>query len=1542
MEEVQEVSLEWRGRGSEVLVAGEFSNWVGLSMVKQADELWNMKLKVKHGEYMYKFIVDGEWKTSDEMKTSRDVDGNTNNLLVAERMQLPWQNGFKDTSENISEDINEPLEDTIDDAYFPSAPTIEFTAPSLESEVDKVTDYLNEINQNKEEISEITLKWKGPGKKVLVAGSFSNWEELSMANEEKDLWKIKLKMRNGQHLLNYIVDGKTVLSDYIEKASDPNNEVFNLLNITPEYEFNDIESDVHTDNDLNVDDDEEVSDVTIIWKGHAEDVLVSGDFSNWIGLNMTKVEGNTWSIESKLKHGQYLLMFFVDGEVVLSDSLEQVTGDDDEVYNLLVVESEKAPTYKKYSTYDNIADCVTKPINDEVVTKPDSLDLEISDNIMHGNGFSDSVTVTENSNGKKLYKECDTDACEPFIGTTGFLKVKLNGEDNEISKTDLLWKGQAKNVKVAGEFSNWVGLTMSNVEGESWKTCLKLKPGNYDLQFIIDEDFDTEVEKSINGDLETNIDNDLENAENDSDMFLPEAETCDNTIFWTGHAKDVQVVGEFSDWAGLTMSKQNEDTWSVTLKQKRGSYLLKFIVEGKYMLSEYLQKVIGPDQEVYNLLDVNANDDDDTESETDSIIITDGEKLYEKNIFNPFDDNFADDLKDARYNPFAADINEELSIIYEEDSSLKIEKEDMKLTNFEIPRDLIQPQDNVNKDTIGEVINIEDAFQMSGNTNLVANNIFDASNTMVEATNEKHIDINNDRQVAELETNNDLLSPYKSSPYKPSKNDEVAETAISWKGFADDVKVVGDFSNWEGLTMSNLREDIWKINLKLKTGQHLFKFIVDEKYTLSKFVDKVIGPDEEIYNVIEVYPEDRIEIRLTEDSDNGYIGMEDVEENFSNKIMNHNQKISLNPFMDSMTLSRTDSGYEPSFEDHKQELSSDEEHSTESVETPMVSPEVPEHVDEQTDINSLSVGTNVKKNIFVENTSNQPDNLYIVEAVKISGSILRATDTVFDTTGLNVDMADTPSTEQTKPNTDDDNTIPMIRQDEQMNVFLGSQTQKGQNKEDQPFTLEDIQDILNDTHNEVAETSIHWYGYADDVKVLGEFSNWDALTMSNEKDKKWNLTIKQKTGQFLLKFIVDGKYMLSEHLEKVIGSDQELYNLLDVLPDTNAGAQNDNTVAKFVNENQSNQSTAALEVIHDPLSEKLIMNDMVQDKQDINQEMEMDAVETLEKTLGVTNYVIQSNTVNTGEESSKSEEPMIPLIRSTEDQLSVFLASMVTHIVTQSMTAEQEPEPLEHSLEIETEATEDGNKEQSIPLIRNTDEQLSVFLATNKQAIIGEHEHDVLGMSLAAKQDHIVPLIRNTDEQLSVFLGNTDRSQVVEKQSVPIIQSSEQHMQLLDSILSEGVFEQENIITVNKDIMSVGINKANTLTEKLKKEKLIEDDIIEAEELLINSNVSITSPDEDNAQEEQMKKEQAKREKIEEEKSKQEMIERERIEQERIENERIEQEKIEKEISENERIEKERIENERIKQEIIKYARIEQENMGKEKIEQERIEQERI
>merc|ERR1712192_5130 len=275
-----------------------------------------------------------------------------------------------------------------------------------------------------------------------------------------------------------------------------------------------------------------------------------------------------------------------------------------------------------------------------------------------------------------------------------------------------------------------------------------------------------------------------------------------------------------------------------------------------------------------------------------------------------------------------------------------------------------------------------------------------------------------------------------------------------------------------------------------------------------------------------------------------------------------------------------------------------------------------------------------------------------------------------------------------------------------------------------------MESILNRTEQEVVPISIQWCGFAKDVRVLGEFSNWEPLTMSNEKEDKWNLTIKQRTGQFLLKFIVDGKYVLSEDLEKVIGSDQEVYNLLDVFPQYN-GAQIENLNKKSVKEDKENQYHAALD---DPMLKKLTVSNKTND-QSSNQTMEMDAVETLEKTLGVTNYVIQSKA-----------EQMIPLIRGEDEQLTVFLAT-----TTQPLTDDVDFKVIGQEEEIKSNV--------EIPLIRNPDDQLSVFLASNLNPVLAEQEQNV---------DQHIPLIRNPDVQLGVFLGNNEHSQHIEEQSLPI------------------------------------------------------------------------------------------------------------------------------------------------------------------------------
>ena len=53
------------------------------------------------------------------------------------------------------------------------------------------------------------------------------------------------------------------------------------------------------------------------------------------------------------------------------------------------------------------------------------------------------------------------------------------------------------------------------------------------------------------------------------------AEVLEQRIEWHGHASSVQVVGEFSNWEGLSLAEQEPACWTITLKQTRGSHLLR-------------------------------------------------------------------------------------------------------------------------------------------------------------------------------------------------------------------------------------------------------------------------------------------------------------------------------------------------------------------------------------------------------------------------------------------------------------------------------------------------------------------------------------------------------------------------------------------------------------------------------------------------------------------------------------------------------------------------------------------------------------------------------------------------------------------------------------------------------------------------------------------------------------------------------------------------------------------------------------------------------
>ncbi|KAL3701722.1 hypothetical protein R1sor_019744 [Riccia sorocarpa] len=80
---VQEVEFTWKGQGSEVLLTGDFLQWeTKVPLEKGPNGSFTLKKKLPVGKFMYKFIVDGEWKHSADSPTVPDGIGGFNNEII--------------------------------------------------------------------------------------------------------------------------------------------------------------------------------------------------------------------------------------------------------------------------------------------------------------------------------------------------------------------------------------------------------------------------------------------------------------------------------------------------------------------------------------------------------------------------------------------------------------------------------------------------------------------------------------------------------------------------------------------------------------------------------------------------------------------------------------------------------------------------------------------------------------------------------------------------------------------------------------------------------------------------------------------------------------------------------------------------------------------------------------------------------------------------------------------------------------------------------------------------------------------------------------------------------------------------------------------------------------------------------------------------------------------------------------------------------------------------------------------------------------------
>jgi hypothetical protein len=77
------VTIGWSASGSEVILKGSFDDWTNEWELGGIDGEQNrfMTMRLRPGQYMYKFKVDGEWTVADDQSKKRDESGFTNNWL---------------------------------------------------------------------------------------------------------------------------------------------------------------------------------------------------------------------------------------------------------------------------------------------------------------------------------------------------------------------------------------------------------------------------------------------------------------------------------------------------------------------------------------------------------------------------------------------------------------------------------------------------------------------------------------------------------------------------------------------------------------------------------------------------------------------------------------------------------------------------------------------------------------------------------------------------------------------------------------------------------------------------------------------------------------------------------------------------------------------------------------------------------------------------------------------------------------------------------------------------------------------------------------------------------------------------------------------------------------------------------------------------------------------------------------------------------------------------------------------------------------------
>ena len=290
-------------------------------------------------------------------------------------------------------------------------------------------------------------------KKVLLAGSFTNWQTGALPMKKTDSgWIAHVQLGPGKYWYKFIADGHWMHdqdNQLVENDGEGNmNSVFYKTNTTFKLEgFT-----------------------------NAKRVYLTGSFNNWQerGLQMQRAAGG-WELQLYLPEGTHTYKFLVDGNWHMDAANSDRLPDGHGGYNSVIRIGE--PHMFRLNGYRNASQVMLagsfngwKP--DELLMKKTAQGWELP--YVLGSGNYQYKFIVDG--------EWITDPANPDIGEDGnsFIVIKPN-------YTFRLKAPQAKKVYLAGDFNNWDPRSLPmKLENGEWVSKVHLAPGKHRYKFVID------------------------------------------------------------------------------------------------------------------------------------------------------------------------------------------------------------------------------------------------------------------------------------------------------------------------------------------------------------------------------------------------------------------------------------------------------------------------------------------------------------------------------------------------------------------------------------------------------------------------------------------------------------------------------------------------------------------------------------------------------------------------------------------------------------------------------------------------------------------------------------------------------------------------------------------------------------------------------------------------------------------------------------------------------------------------------------------------